>query len=139
MKNRKKFLKYFLVFILVFSFVSVSYCLAAESIVQNPENPGDNCPAGKNCGNYTLNEFVGIFIKVANIFLQISGSLALGAFVVGGVMMIISGGNKENVQKGKQILLAAVVGLVIIFSSYLIIQFTMKALGVPWTGGFLSI
>lgn len=77
-----------------------------------------------------LNDLVDILINVANYFLGITGSLMLIMFIYGGVMLILSSGNKERVQKGQQIITSAVVGLIIVFSSYLIIQFTLQTLGV---------
>lgn len=81
-------------------------------------------------GDYSLNDFIQLAVNVSEKILGLVGSLALLAFVYGGIMFLISGGNSEKVEKGKQILIGAVVGLVIVFTSYMIIQFTMSALGV---------
>ncbi len=138
MKHKISFLKYFFTIVIAFNFILPNLALA-EGMVPTPQGPlpsdvQEEC-SGKNCGNYTLNDFVGILGIVAKRFLQLSGSLALLAFIIGGVMLILSGGNKERVQKGQQILVAAVVGLVIVFTSWLIISFTYKALtGNSWSG-----
>jgi hypothetical protein len=87
-------------------------------------------------GNYELNDFLSVAVNVSKIILGLVGSLTLLMFVYGGLMMIISSGNTEQVTKAKGILLAAVVGLVIVFASYIIIQFVMTSLGVDdWSGG----
>ena len=86
-------------------------------------------------GDCTLNDFVRIATSLASIILGIVGSLALLAFIVGGVIFLTSGGNAEQVTKGKQIILGAVIGLVIVFASYAIIQFVFTALNIPGTGG----
>jgi zona occludens toxin (predicted ATPase) len=43
--------------------------------------------------------------------------------------MIISGGNESKITKSKSIIVYTLIGLVIIFSSYLIIDFTIKSIG----------
>jgi len=55
--------------------------------------------------------------------------LTLLMFIYGGFIMIFSGGSPDRVQKGKQTLLNAIIGLVIVFSAYAIIQFTLSAVG----------
>lgn len=93
------------------------------------ETGGGTCPSGENCGDYSLNDFVQLAVNVSKTILGLVGSLALLAFVYGGIVFLISGGSSEKVEKGKQILIGAVVGLVIVFMSYTIIQFTLDAFG----------
>lgn len=85
-------------------------------------------------GDYELNDFLQIGINVTNIILGVVGSLTLLMFVYGGIMMLISAGNSEKVTKARGIIVAAVIGLAIVFASYLIIQFIMSAFGVNWQG-----
>jgi hypothetical protein len=93
----------------------------------------------KEKGDCTLNDFVQIGVNVTNVILGVVGSLALLFFVYGGLMMIISSGKSESVQKAKTILTNAVIGLVIVFTSWIIINFTVSVLtgsntifGRPW-------
>ncbi len=86
----------------------------------------------KERGNCQLSDFTQLIINVAQFILGISSSLALLAFVYGGVMFLISSGNNERVTKAKQIIGGAVIGLVIVFASYIIIDFVFKALGIPY-------
>lgn len=81
-----------------------------------------------NTGNYTLNDFVQTGVNITKIILGTVGSLALMMFVYGGVMMLISSGSSEKVAQAKGIIMAAVVGLVIIFASYIIVSFVIKAI-----------
>ena len=92
---------------------------------------GEDCNSS-NCGNYTLNEMVSVVAKYANRILAIVGSLALLAFIIGGLMMMLSAGNPEWVTRGKQTLIGAVIGLTIVFTSYTIIYFVFNALGIDW-------
>ncbi|MCD4705792.1 pilin [bacterium] len=56
---------------------------------------------------------------------SIMGSLALVMFIYGGFQWMLSGGNQEKVTKGKNILTWAFFGLLIIFSSYVILRFIL--------------
>jgi hypothetical protein len=121
--------KYILSLIIVLSLVFfTTNFVSATSIVPQ----GDKYETG----SYELNDFLSIAVNVSKIILGLVGSLTLLMFVYGGLMMIISSGNTEKVTKAKGILLAAVVGLAIVFASYVIIQFVMTSLGVKnWSGG----
>jgi len=83
--------------------------------------------AVSNCGSSgtacSLNLFLKLGLNIADYILGIVGALTLLMFVYGGVMMVISGGSSDRVKKGKDIIVGSVVGLAIVFSSYLIIQF----------------
>ena len=61
--------------------------------------------------------------KIINAVLGIVGSLALVMFIYGGFIWMTSSGNMEMVTKGKNILIWATLGLVVIFASYAIVHF----------------
>lgn len=81
-----------------------------------------------------LNDFVQLAVNVSNWILGIVGSLALLMFVIGGFMFLISAGNSKTVEQGKSIIIGSVIGLLLVFSSYMIIQFSMSAMGLEWSG-----
>lgn len=54
--------------------------------------------------------------------LSIIGSFALLMFVYGGVLWMTSRGEEKQVKKGKETITYAVLGLVIIFSSYVLVN-----------------
>lgn len=96
-----------------------------------PAPNGPPCPANSlNCGNYTLNDMVGVALKISELILSLVGSLALIAFIAGGLMWLLSAGNAEWVTRGKQAIIGAVVGLAIVFTSFMIIQLVYSALGI---------
>lgn len=76
------------------------------------------CAADGSCG---LNDFVDIGIVVSRILVGLSGSAALLAFVAGGIMLMLSGGNKTWVDRGKATITGAIIGLVIVLASWVII------------------
>ena len=63
--------------------------------------------------------------QAINGILGIVGSLALVMFVYGGILWMTAAGNDQRVTKGKETLLWAVIGLILIFSSYAIINFVL--------------
>jgi hypothetical protein len=93
--------------------------------------------AGYSDGDYGLNDFMLLAINVSNIILRFVGTLALLMFVYGGLTFLLSAGNNEQVAKGKKILIAAVIGIVIVLTSFVIIQFALKSVGINWDGGLI--
>lgn len=101
---------------------------AADSIV-------DTSNAGYANGTYTLNDLVYQVIRISQLVLGIVGSLALIMFIYGGFMFLVSSGSQDKITKAKDIIVAAVIGLIIVFSSYMIIQYSLGAIGITdWTG-----
>ncbi len=128
----KKNIKFpIILFIAIFAFSIFVFTARADDGLL-PEQTGPNkCPVGvDNCGNYSLNDMVSIAIKISQFILGIVGSLSLLAFIAGGLMMMLSGGNAELVTRGKQTIIGAVIGLVIVFTSYAIIYFVFESLGI---------
>lgn len=81
-------------------------------------------------GSCELRDFVMLLINTSKFILGLSGSVALLFFVYGGVTFLVSGGSQEKVTKGKQTLIGAAIGMIIIFTSYTIINFIISSLGV---------
>jgi hypothetical protein len=81
-------------------------------------------------GNPDIQTMLG---KIIYAVLGLVGSLALVMFIYGGFTWMLSSGNNEKVQKGKDILIWATLGLVIIFSAYAILKLVFSGLGVPTT------
>jgi len=73
-----------------------------------------------------LNSFVGLGVNAANYILGIVGALTLLMFIYGGFTWILSGGSADKVKKGKDIILGSVIGLLIVFSSYMIINYVVN-------------
>lgn len=66
--------------------------------------------------------------RVISALLGISGAIALLMFVWGGMLWLTSGGNDTRIKKGKDTLLWATIGLVVIFTSYAIVRAIITAL-----------
>lgn len=87
-----------------------------------------DCAVNGTCRS--LDDLVQTAIKIARKLFGLFGSLAFVMFIYGGVRMIASFGNPEQFQKGKSILGAAIVGIIIAFASFMLIGYVLQALGV---------
>jgi hypothetical protein len=67
--------------------------------------------------------------NIIKAILAVVGALALGMFVYGGFTWLTSGGNPDRIKKGRDILLWAFIGLTIVFASYTLVDFILKAFG----------
>jgi hypothetical protein len=81
------------------------------------------------CGDYAVEDFTALAILISKWILGIVGSLSLFMFVYGGIMFLISAGSSDKIGQARKILVAAVIGLIIVFSSWLIIKFVTENLG----------
>ena len=104
---------------------------AAPKIVQ-ASSLVDTKSAAYQTGGYTLDDARDYLIYLMYFILGFVGTLSLAAFVYGGIVFLTSAGSEQKVKKGKEILGAAVVGLVLVFSSVLIIQTLFGGLGINW-------
>lgn len=66
--------------------------------------------------------------RIINAVLGLVGSLALVMFIYGGMIWMTAAGASEKVQKGKDILIWATIGMIVIFSSYAITKFVLEAI-----------
>jgi hypothetical protein len=62
-------------------------------------------------------------VGIGSYVFTIIGALALLMFLYGGIIWITSHGNPEKVKKGMEIFVAAVIGLVIVFSAYMLVKY----------------
>lgn len=131
MKNKKNFL------LLIASFFTIF--LMSQPVLASIVPGASQQSSEYKKGDYELNDVLMVGIQITKFILGIVGSLALLFFVYGGVMFLISAGSSDKVQQAKTIIVNAVIGLIIVFTSYIIIEFAMGALGVTWRGTSSSI
>jgi len=72
--------------------------------------------------------FVEMGINLASYLFGIIGALALLMMVYGGITLIFSHANPEDIKKGGGIIMAAIMGLIIVFGAYILVQFLGDAL-----------
>mgnify|MGYP001597365639 FL=1 len=73
----------------------------------------------------TIQQIIG---RAISVFLGIVGSVALVMFFYGGYLWLISGGSSDKIKKGKETLVWATIGLIVIFGSGILVRTVINAL-----------
>lgn len=81
----------------------------------------DGCPSDLFGDN-------GIFKRITNTMLYIIGIIAVVMLIIGGIRYVTSGGDAKKVTDAKNTVLYAIIGLVISFLAYAIVNFVISAL-----------
>jgi hypothetical protein len=96
-------------------FLALAPQIAKASQADNALNP---------LGNVTgASELYG---RILRSLLGIAGIVALAFFIIGGIILLSSGGNQEKVKTGKNTLVWAIIGLFVAFSSYILLKFILE-------------
>jgi hypothetical protein len=128
-------LAFLFLIIFVVQFLIINYAFAINESDTLVRRLGEPCWDKGKC---ELNDFVKIAVWVWWWILSITGSIALAMFIYGGFTFLISGGSSERITKGKTILINSIIGLVIIFTSYLIVNFILDKTGYINKGSWFS-
>lgn len=88
---------------------------------------------GASGGNNT-DSLYNALAGLINFLLIIAGLIAFFFALYGGFMYLTAGGNDANAEKGRKMITNAIIGLVIIFLSYAIIQYVIGHLTTSTTG-----
>ena len=70
----------------------------------------------------------GVFKQITNIVLYIVGIIAVIMLIIGGIKYVVSGGDSKKVTDAKNTVLYAIIGLVIAFLAFAIVNFVISAL-----------
>ncbi len=81
----------------------------------------DGCPA-------ELFGETGVFRQITNTVLYIVGIIAVIMLIIGGIKYLVSGGDAKKVTDAKNTVLYAIIGIVICFFAYAIVNFVISAL-----------
>ena len=120
----KKFLKLILPILLIVGIVGVMVVpeVSAMTLQEGAEAARcDGCPSDLFGDN-------GVFKKITNTILYIVGIIAVIMLIIGGIKYVISGGDSKKVTDAKNTVLYAIIGLVISFLAFAIVNFVISAL-----------
>lgn len=111
-------------------FLSPSSFVFAKDVIINP------CPEGATGISAALctmgvGDFGGLISVLINAAFVIAVIIALAYLIYGGIRWIMSQGDKTKVENARNHVIAAVLGLVIVFMAYLIINIVLQV----FTGG----
>ena len=70
----------------------------------------------------------GVFRQVTNVVLYIVGAVAVIMLIIGGVKYVVSGGDAKKVTDAKNTVLYAIIGLIICFLAFAIVNFVITSL-----------
>jgi hypothetical protein len=97
----------------------------AQSIPGSDKLCGNNpCPLISNpqvASSANQDTVAGIILNVARLLTFIGGAVAVLAIVYGGILYVTDNGSGDSAKKGKQILINAVIGLIIVIVAYTIV------------------
>jgi hypothetical protein len=114
-------------FVLTFSVLTLGVFPVAAQIKSLDKGDCDNL--GIKCkGNDTVEDFKATVISIVNIFLGLIALLAAIILVVAGVRYIISQGDDKAVEKAKNTILYAVIGLIVIGLAAITVNFVVSAI-----------
>jgi len=69
-----------------------------------------------------------LFGRIIQAMLGVVGSIALVMFIYGGFLWLTSGGSADKIKKGRETLVWAILGLVVVFTSYIILSYVLTAI-----------
>jgi len=87
-------------------------------------------PACAQSGNCQLTDAVQMAVNIADFIVKILGTTTLIFFIYGGFTWLTSAGRSEQVKKGQEIIIGAIIGLIIVLSAYAAIKFLEDSLGI---------
>lgn len=123
-KIRTYFTALMLVVMSAFVLIPISTAGAQGALGGVCQNNGDTgvCEENQKSENANTNVLVR---NIVNILLYIVGALSVLMIIIGGLLMVTSQGDSSNITKAKNTILYAVVGLVVAFLAYAIINWVV--------------
>lgn len=99
-------------------------CVPSEKYDEAIHGKIDGIMVNKNCG---FQDFIQLFVNLANWGLGIMGVLALFFYIYGGFTLLISGGRSEYVENGKKILVGTTMGVLVMLTAWAFVGFYVIA------------
>ncbi len=81
----------------------------------------------------------GVITTVTNVLLFIVGALSVIMIIIGGFRYVLSGGNSTAVTAAKNTILYAIVGLLVAFFAYAIVNWVLGAISPDGSGGWTNV
>ena len=126
---------FFAVFFIVFVCLTILPAQAAAQGLVPCGNPGQ--PDCGFCHTFSLLDNILSFLLIPSVSNPAPIVLVVATllFAVGGFFFFISAGSSTRLERGKQIITATIIGLLIIYGAWLFIGLLLNSLGVAtWTG-----
>jgi hypothetical protein len=117
-------------FVVVFSFLGVGFAFGPDAVAQTAGNATQNLDAVGSAAGFsaTATDLPTIIGRIIYVFLGAIGIVLLGLILFAGYLWMTAAGDEKQVQSAKDRIRNAVIGLVIIASSFAIVSFIMSQL-----------
>ena len=118
----------------VFALVAVFSPVAPSVHAGDCGSASEGITAGVSCaeGNDVPQELFGgpdsIFTTIVNVLLFLIGAISVVMLIYGGIRYTTSGGNSANVTAAKNTILYAIIGLIIAFLAFAIVNWVLVAI-----------
>lgn len=111
-------------------FPTVQVAQAAPVDVFNEACRSSNSRDSELCRNRSSDLFGpnSVWTSIVNALIFVVGAAAVVMIIVGGLRYVISNGDQSAITSAKNTILYSVVGLIIAFSAYAIVNFVLRAL-----------
>lgn len=97
------------------------------NLVSGGINAGIECATPQDSKRQLVGDG-GIFQTVVNILLFVVGAVAVIMLIIGGIRYVVSGGDQGAVTSAKNTILYAIVGIVVAFLAYALVNFVITQL-----------
>ena len=117
----------------VIALVAVFSPVAPAALAQGCD-PDNGITGGVNCTNEdgnlapTLFGDGGVFTTIVNVLLFIIGAISVIMLIIGGIRNTLSGGDSGAVTSAKNTILYAIIGLVVAFLAFAIVNFVLGSI-----------
>jgi len=99
----------------------------ASAIEMNSLREGAEAARCTECPENLFGD-TGVFKQITNVVLYIVGVIAVIMLIIGGIKYVISGGDAKKVTDAKNTVLYAIIGLIIAFLAFAIVNFVITSL-----------
>lgn len=118
-----------LLLVIFSSFLFSVPTFAVEDVTEKPPTQTEITANSQKLPNpLGITDVNALIARVINFVLSLVGSLSLLMFVYGGLTWMTSAGAPAKIQKGRDIIVWSIVGLAIVFSSYILVKFVVTSL-----------
>ncbi len=125
-KGMRKILKVFLPVLICALFVGLSLGVSTGAFATTLKEGAE----AARCDGCPENLFgdEGVFKQITNVVLYIVGVIAVIMLIIGGIKYVVSGGDAKKVTDAKNTVLYAIIGLIIAFLAFAIVNFVITTL-----------
>ena len=100
---------------------------ACETGVAGGAQAGINCAKGEGTPSQLFDGPGSIFTTIVNVLLFLIGAISVIMLIYGGIRYTTSGGNSANVTAAKNTILYAIIGLIIAFLAFAVVNWVLGA------------